>query len=240
MNWASIYMISFDHLTNDIVQKSGFSGYFVSKTSEFFENWYISDLIQKGAHKDAELFGVLSPYFFHKAMAGGLNTFKIRHDIERGYKKQVGRNIYEVSDLEALGFHPRNRQKNIITQGNRWHGEQFADITQMVFDKADIAWNVNSPLPRIVLHNYILAKPAIYEDYVKTILNPCMKVMQEDEELQPLLWQDSGYHKKKNMSQKLKDDLGVPYYPMHTFICERFWSVYLAMNPQIKFRHFGQ
>jgi hypothetical protein len=66
-----------------------------------------------------------------------------------------------------------------------------------------------------------------------------MQVMNHNAELNKMIWQDSGYHKKKRMSAKLKQDLGVPYYPLHTFICERFWSVYLAMNRQIKFRHYA-
>ena len=233
-------MVAFDGKTHDIVNKYPFSVYSVGHTSPFFENWYIRDLVQKGAHNVGEWFGVLSPYFFTKAMSGRLTVQKIEQDIKQGYKQQVARSIYEIQELDALGFHPRLRQKNVITQGNRWHGEDFSQITQLIFDKAEIARDVQKPLPRIVMHNYVIARPHIYEQYVKEILSPCMDVMMYDPEIYALVWQDSTYHKKKKMTEKLKQDLGVPFYPMHTFICERLWAVFLAMNPQINFRHYGQ
>jgi hypothetical protein len=90
------------------------------------------------------------------------------------------------------------------------------------------------------MHNYVIAKPHIYDDYAKNILIPCMDVMEKDSDIKTLCWRDSRYFKKRNMSDKLKQDLGVPYYPLHTFICERLWAVYLALNPQINFRHYGQ
>lgn len=240
MNWKGIYMVTFDGKTRDIAAKYPFSVYAVSHTSPFFENWYIRDLIQKGAHNDAEWFGVLSPYFFTKAMSGRLTPAKIQHDLERAYKRQVGRNAFDLQELHALGFHPRLRQKNIITQGNRWHGETFSEITQLILNKAGIAWNVDRMLPKVVMHNYILARPHIYQEYVSEILSPCMDVMMYDPEVYALVWKDSMYHKKKKMTDKLKQDLGVPYYPMHTFICERLWSVYLALNGSVNFRHYGQ
>lgn len=235
-----IYLVTYNERTSDIAAKYPFSVYHTDKTSPFFENAYIRDLIRNGAHHKAEWFGVLSPEFFTKALSGKVTPYKIHHDIDRGIQIQTGRNRFERQEVDAIGFTPRLKNLNVIIQGNRAHGGGFSDLTQDIFNKAGIDWDVSKPLKRVVMSNYIIARPEVYQDYASKVLLPCMDVMESDPIISERVWKDSGYYKKMRMPAQLKSDLGVPYYPLHTFICERFWSVYLAMNPSVKFRHFGQ
>ena len=57
--------------------------------------------------------------------------------------------------------------------------------------------------------------------------------------LRELLWTDSGYTKKNKLGPYLKEQIGVSYYPYHTFICERFWTMFLNMHPEITVTHYG-
>lgn len=235
-----VHLVTYNKATSDIAAKYPYSIYHVGKTSPFFENAYIRDLIQKGVHHNDDWFGLLSPHFFTKALSGRLTPYKIQHDIERGIQIQTGRNRFERHEAEAIGFTPRLKNLNVITQGNRAHGEGFSELVQDIFNKAGVDWDVSKPLKKVVMSNYIIARPEVYQDYANTVLLPCMEVMETDPDISKRCWEDSRYYKKRSMSAQLKSDLGVPYYPLHTFICERFWSVYLAMNPGVKFRHFGQ
>jgi hypothetical protein len=235
-----IYMTAYNDKTSEIVDKYPFMKYWVEKTSPFFENAYILDLVVNGEHKGNEWFGVLSPQFFTKCCGGRLTIYKMQHDIERGIQVQTGRNQFERHEADAIGYHPSLRNRNMIQQGNLAHGDGFSQLTQDILTKAGVDWDVTKPLKKIVLSNAIITRQHVYEDYVLSVLEPCMTVMDNDEEIRERVWKNSGYHKNKSMSAKLKADLGVNYYPLHTFICERLWSVYLAMNPSVKFRHFGQ
>lgn len=235
-----IYIVAYDQKTSDISAKYPYSVYYADKTSAFFENEYIRDLVNKGAHNDDDFFAVLSPHFFTKAIGGRLTPHKIQHDIERGIQIQTGRNTFEKHDVDAIGFTPQLRNTNVITQGDRTHVEGFSDLVQEIFNLAGVNWNVLTPLKKIVMSNYIIARSSIWQHYADTVLLPCMEVMETDKAISNEVWKDSRYYKKAKMSAKLKQDLGVSYYPLHTFICERFWSVYLAMNPDVNFRHFGK
>ena len=237
----NIYMVAYDPATCDIASRSPFKVYCVDHTSPFFENAYIRDLVEKGAHNQGEWFGVLSPAFFYKALGGSLTPDKIAIYLNKKKKVRTGRRTFQMLDVDALGFNPRSQNSNIIQQGNRWHGDDFQAIVQAIFDKAGVPWDCSQRLHNVVMSNYIITRPWVYEDYVRSILAPCMDVMENDSSIRETIWRDSGYQKKRNMTDKLKADLGVPYYPLHTFICERFWAVYLAINAEkVTFRHYGQ
>lgn len=228
----NFYMIAYNEITSNYVDTTEFKKYEVAKNSEFFENAYILDLIKSETHAESKYFAVLSPAFFNKACAGRVTTSGIVEKLEKGLTVPTSRFSSKQVEIDILGFNPHHRNSNIIMQGNRWHGSNFSEVTQLIFDKAGIDWDVSRKLKHILLHNYVIAKSEIYEKYVTEILEPCMSVMSNDSEVRELVWKDSGYHKKRRMSEKLKADLGVNYYPLHTFICERFWSVFVALNPE--------
>lgn len=237
-------MVSYNKATGNVVGQLPFREYCVGVTSPFFENAYIADLIERKEHWGAKWFGVLSPVFFSKALAGGLTVDKIKHDIDRGIRRKIARNVFQSLEIDALGFHPGHKNRNIIKQGARYHGrpngQVFVDLTQAIFDRAGVAWRVEDDLNLVVYNNYIIARPAIWQKYYDDVLGPCMEVMKNDTEIRAECFRDATYHKSKRMSARLKRDLGVPYYPFHSFICERFWAVFLRMNSGIQFRHFGK
>jgi hypothetical protein len=81
-----------------------------------------------------------------------------------------------------------------------------------------------------VYQNAFIAKTEIYQDYVKNFLSPAMEVMEKDEEIRTLCYQDSRYYilrENKPFRERVKQFLGLDYCPLHPFVCERFFSVYL-------------
>ena len=80
----------------------------------------------------------------------------------------------------------------------------------------------------VIYFNYFVAKPKIYEDYVKNLLEPAMHLMEHDPEIKKLVNVNSHY--KKPVTPELKAQTGYDYYPLHPFICERLINLYIAKN----------
>jgi len=107
------------------------------------------------------------------------------------------------------------------------------------FDKILGAIGVKRPgeIKIPVYQNHFSAKTVIYQDYVKTYLNPAMECILSDREINSLALQDSLYSDLTNKSgQLLKEKLGIAYYPMAPFLLERLFSVY-CQNKGIKISH---
>ena len=130
----------------------------------------------------------------------------------------------------------KSQNPNVIRQGDNWHRVEngsFSGIVQQVLRGAGIEWSVGDRLRLPIYNNYVIARPWVWDRYVNEMLNPCMEVMKNAEgEFRELLWQDARYHKsrRKSVQAHLQANFGVPHYPLHTFICERFWSVWVEMN----------
>ena len=79
-----------------------------------------------------------------------------------------------------------------------------------------------------------MSKTEIYQDYVKNWLQPAMKAMVEDPELNKYAMSDSNYSnlakKDAASAEYLKEKIGIPYYPLAPFILERLFSIYVHNN----------
>lgn len=202
------------------------------KLTEYYENQVIYNLAVQGKHLESEWFGVLSPVFFAKAAAswGNITPSYIRQKL--------------TDDIDILSF-TKSQNKNIITQGNHYHARKkgnFAEIVQRVLAVAGIVWNVRNPLRFPVLMNYVIARGWVWDRYFNEMLQPCMDAMRAATgDLKDLLWQDSEYQRARSQSmrKRLLHEIGVPYAPMHTFVCERLWSVWVEMNyEEVRKRHY--
>lgn len=210
--------------------------------NEFMENQVIYDFLDtRNDIPSSAWFGILSPKFGFKAV-GQLNRPPNATRLDQKLKE------CEEKGVMVLGFQRHSRTRNPIFQGNNWHlrgkEDNFSDVFEKVIQKAGITYDIKTKTRKnreghysVIMMNYIIAPYWIWKMYFNEILKPCMDVMKSDEELKQLLWQDSGYKKNQKLSPAMQA-AGMEYYPLHTFICERFWTMFLHIHREFEFLHF--
>lgn len=209
--------------------------------SPFFENTPILEVYHKHFPQinDNEWVGVLSPKFFQKAQSIGGKTVSGR-ELDK---------LLSKTDKDVIGFHIKMTNLNIITQADNYH-KDFTKVFKLILEKADIDYDVRIRSRKLfklpsghwvypnIFSNAVIARKWVYKKYIKEVLKPCYEVMSDpnNEEIRNIIWRNSGYNRLvyRSNSQYLKRQIGVPYYPYHTFICERFWTMFLNMNKEIK------
>jgi hypothetical protein len=223
-----IYQIYYD---NSQLGAIDYIPYFNKNCTVYFENDVIKQLVSDGAHVGSEYFGVVS--------------HKLRQKTE--FTKRAWRNIPEIANLSDGVFTPesfeailnmknpdamsfqRHSSHDPISFANKFHpnfSKYFAHIMK------DIGYNWTPKVYKNVFYcNYFVAKEEIYDKYCKEMLLPAMSVM----EAMPELMANSMYPNR--LPEHLVDSFGVPYYPYHTFLCERMFS-YFADLHNLKCEHY--
>lgn len=194
--------------------------------SPFFENQIIIDLISRGEHIGVDYFGVFSGHFKNKMIHS------------RDGQKLTPQYITERLDTDVVSFFRSHRNSNVINKAEIFH-PGFKRAIKNIINAINFEVDIEKNTRFTVYQNHFIAKSEIYYKYVKELLEPAVKEMcnKDNKELQNIIWQDSNYHKKNTMPEKLKQDLGVPYYPYHTFICERLFSIFLNKYTDITCKH---
>jgi len=182
----------------------------IDKCTVYFENTVIKELIESGAHKDCEYFGVVSARF-----SGKVHNFN--YDDFCNILKEKN------SDIMAFVRMKPPTDKSFLEFTSRFH-PYFKVYFQRIFEKAGFA--IPEYIQEAVYFNYFVAKSDIYEQYVKEMLIPCMEVMKD----MPELFMNSNYKKGLPFTEETKKSTGVDYYPYHPFICERFFSYYVQLK----------
>jgi hypothetical protein len=192
----------------------------------FFENDLIIKFINEGRHKGFEYFGVFSGHFKNKMIHS------------REGRKLTPDYIIEKLDTDIVSFFAYHKNKNVVNKAEVFH-PGFKRALNNILNRIGFDVDLEENTRFTVYQNHFIARSHIYEQYVKELLEPAVNEMRNEnnKELQNIIWQDSNYHKKTTMPEKLKKELGVPYYPYHTFICERLFSIFLNKYSLITCKH---
>jgi hypothetical protein len=192
----------------------------------FFENDVIIKLINNNAHIPYDYFGVFSGHFKNKMIHA------------RDGKKLTPEYIFSKLEGDVISFFRSHRNHNVINKAEVFH-KGFKRAIQNILYNINFTVDIEKDTRFTVYQHHYIAKSEIYEQFVKELLEPAVCEMRnkDNKELQNIIWQDSGYHKKKTMTEKLKQEMGVPYYPYHTFLCERLFSVFLNKYTDISCKH---
>ena len=156
------------------------------------------------------------------------------HDIKHEIVMKHNRLPFNIVNLEQIiddddvySFQSRRQSKNIIHQAERYH-PGFTNFIDYIL--TEIGYKIPNVLSKIVLFNHFVAKSEVYERYVREMLEPAMRIMNN----MPELHKDANYKKKH---PDFTNQLGYNFYPYHPFLCERLLSVWLEYNPDITFKH---
>jgi hypothetical protein len=225
MATCRVFQIYYDQLSKDACYPE-FEAIENKKCSPFFENTVIIDLIKNKEHINHDYFGVFSGHFKNKMIHS------------RDGKKLTPEYIFERLEGDVVSFFRSHKNLNVINKAEVFHPgfkRAIKNILNVINFQVDIEKNTRFT----VYQNHFIASSQVYDRYVKELLEPAVKAMYDEgnKELQNIIWQDSGYHKKKTMPEKLKSEMGVPYYPYHTFICERLFSIFLNKYTELNCKH---
>jgi len=152
---------------------------------------------------DNEYYGILSHAF--KGKTTYINSYK---DLEKRFENK--------GDAEVITFHRKMTPKNFLDFLDSRH---VTGAKQLFLDTLELAGLPNKEIKTVVYCNYFIAKGSIIKDYVKTWLIPFVQAVKE---LSDRYYVPANY--KKAIREKGCD------YPLHPFIIERLFSVYLANN----------
>ena len=204
------------------------------KVQPFFENKYMVDLVNDGEHRDADYFAVLSHKFF-------IDT--VDRELRPITKERIESNLVETDVVSFFGY---KRDGNAIFAHAEKVHRGIGDCYRELFRLLGHNYNPSMPMRFVVYRNCFLARSHVYERYVKEILGPCVRLMSDhmNTALWYSIWKDSKYPYAKSrfrqhegLREKFISDMGVPYYPFHTFVLERMFSYWLNINPEITCKH---
>lgn len=132
------------------------------------------------------------------------------------------------SEYEVMSFTKNTQHHQMLAAADKWH-PGFRDSMKKICGAIGIKIPNEVKIP--IYQNHFSAKREIYQDYVLNYLNPAMKVMEEDPEINKLAMVNSKYSELDKSSpeklQRLKDKIGIDYYPLCPFLLERLFSIYV-------------
>jgi hypothetical protein len=186
----------------------------------FFEGEAFRDIYRHDLHLGCDYIGVLS---WRCQAKTGLSPWLIQWAIE-----------HDPEEPDYFCADPAPQAANVWWKGT---GDKSTAEIMEALARAILAvagWGdqpqlADLPTPPIY-YNFWAAKPAVFGDFCRTMLLPCMAAMADPQQpFRAALFGDSHYCGKLTAAQ-LEQRLGVPWYPYHPFIVERLFPTYAALK----------
>lgn len=226
-----IFQIAYNEETLKLIDMNKAFLCFNRSSSPFLENDIIANL-QQIADNRFEYFGILSARFEEKMKYKQSKAKKIDgiHSAieEDGYSNDV------------YSFFGSSTKRNVWKQAEQWQ-PGILEVAELIFKQYSIergqpVGNLLQLDTPVVYQNAFVAKKEIYFDYVQNWLRPLMSIMNTNEAIKSLLFKDAKYKDAKLSAEECLQVFGVPFYTFHSFVCERFFSTYLAVNKEISIK----
>ena len=188
----------------------------------YFESELIRKLIESGAHTGHDYFGVVSHQLRSKL---GYTRERWVGEIANVSKRAFSPEAFAVELQRAapdvMGFQT-HVPHDPVSVAERFH-PGFAHHFRHIMAAIGYGWEP-TVFEHVFYFNHFVATPAVYERYVEEMLAPAMEVMDH----MPELMHDSRY--PNPLPEPLKARFGVPHYPFHPFLCERFFSYFAHLH----------
>jgi len=220
-----VFQIYFSEETKEKIEPE-YIPYYNYPCSKYFESKVICDLVKAGEHLNSEWFGVLSANLRTKIQTSKLWGKSIANQSMRDFSPGRFENFVKVhkADIASYSKHLPHR---VYPSIEKYH-PGICEAIQTILQKLKYGVNYNMFSYQVIYFNYFIARPHIYEDYVKTLLIPVIDLMETDPQVRALVESDSKY--PHSMPDDLAEQIGFNYWPMHSFICERLINLYLLKN----------
>lgn len=157
---------------------------------------------------------------------GYFGVFSHKFPMKTGFYKKIVLDILENEKADVVSF------CKPISNYLNWSEKQHPGLLRLLAFVCD-KLNLKYKEPKNTIYsNFFVAKGDIYREYVNTIIKSAIQLMEENNYLKEMVWEDANY--KSGMSpEQLKQQTGLDYYTFHTFILERLFSIWLENNPGI-------
>jgi len=193
----------------------------------FFENDIIRVLYLESDHKESDYYGVVSYKFRNKHLKDGARV-----------KDLMERDAHSSDDYSFFG-NKQNMKSKQKTFFDRFH-PNLLRIGELIVTKL-FGKDLHQVKADRIYYNHWIAKKEVFDGYCKEMLLPAMDLMENDEEIRSLCWDNAHYngdnshpeHRRVNKPMNADECMsafGVPYYTHHTFVLERLPSIYFAIK----------
>jgi len=138
------------------------------------------------------------------------------------------------SDFDVMSFTKNSPSHDMLGSLEGWHNGAVDILTRIWSDLGvQMPKKVNYP----IYQNAFCARADVYQEYVKEFLIPAMYLMEYDSQVKELCYKNSGYTttilNKPVDFTNIKKYLHIDYFPMHPFILERCFSLWIQ-NKNLK------
>ena len=170
--------------------------------------------------------------FEYNCLIDIIDNFNINEDYLGifSYKFPIKTGLFKKKLLKILKDNPNQDIYIFCTNSNKLKGK-YLSFTEKVHPGflelftvlcKDLNLQVKEP-KYIVYSNFFIAKTDIYKEYINNIIKPAIELLETKYKEQ--VWKDSKYQGLGK--EKLKQYTGLDYYPFHTFILERLFSIWI-------------
>lgn len=130
------------------------------------------------------------------------------------------------AEYDIMAFTRNTKHHDMLQVMDTWHRGSL-DLLKRICSRIGITMGRKIDHP--IYQNAFCARREIYQAYVNEALIPAMAVMEN--EFKSECWVDSGYYKLKepasDFAARVKQFLGVDYCPLHPFLLERLFSIWI-------------
>jgi len=226
-NFLRVYQIYFDWSQLQTIQREfpEYTPYFNSDCTVFFESDVIRKLVEGGKHLGCDYFGVVSYKLKEKlgytmkekwAKIPNIANHSTEEFTPEKFEFELKKHLPDIMSFQ------RHMPHDPIKQADRFH-PNFSSFWNYIMNRIGYNWEPTH-FQDVFYCNYFVAKPDIYEKFVKEMLAPAMDVMKE----MPELMENSGYPHK--LPPALRETFKINHYPYHAFICERMFSYWVHLH----------
>lgn len=131
-------------------------------------------------------------------------------------------------DFDVMSFTKNSHDHDMLGALEAWHPGS-KELLRKIWTKLGHPLLKKPKYP--IYQNAFCARAEVYKAYVQEFLDPAMDIMATDEEIRNLCFQNSGYNRTVDNRPvdftRTKKYLGLTYYPMHPFILERCFSIWI-------------
>ena len=158
----------------------------------------------------------------HNTTEDYLGIFSYKFPMKTGlFKKKLFKILEQNPNYDIYSFcsHKVNLKGKYLQFTEKVHPGFLNLFTKLC---NDLELEVKEP-KYIVYSNFFVCKTEIYREYVNEIIKPAIELLETKYKQE--VWQDSNY--KGLEKDKLKQYTGLDYYPFHTFLLERLFSIWI-------------
>lgn len=225
-----IFQIYYNEITGEKLEKE-YTPYYNQEKNPYFENAVIRKLVEQGEHRGADYFGVVGPHLRIKLLA--IKELLVAGGLAKGsmddFSPPAFENLANRLDVDALGLSwiPPH---NMFLLAEKHH-PGFIQVIERVLEKLKFPYRLKEIQKLAIYYNFFVARPPVYERYVREMLVPAMELMENDPQIKALVNRDSHYPPHKQWPrEKLLEIYHRPHPTFHTFILERLFSLWFQQQ----------